>query len=1392
MSEEPIESRKETEITTEDNQITESLNEPIEEDKDNFIKKEDIKTEEFNKEDIKDIKNEKEEIKKDNKKEIEIEKEEISTSKKPEKNSSQLINEIPPSNSNNLYLNNDFIPEQEYDILLDDNGNPNLNENSIFVIDNNSELNIKIMNNIKISNELNLVSNCYKEFPSLNFEEELKPFIKVEKKNIDITNSIDDEIELPLKKINDYRIEPEKVNIMIYFRIQFLKSGIYTFYLLYREKDTRKLKLTNPFKILVNPVINLGINEKTNEQIKISTNKIQLQSVLTKNLGKLNNFENYFHEANLLKYNFIHFTSIQELSSSDNLFSLKNHNEISNSYFDKKNLTQIQKVNLFKEQMENLRKKYHIGSCIDIILNQTSIESTFIYEHPECGVTLDNYPWLTAAYELDKLLVNYSNLFYEKKVGCQCAPYINNENDLDDAIEEIKKKIWRENLEEYFLIEIEDCITKFQEFYQNLDKDQAYAMKRSYLFNELENNFGIRVNSKGRLILNEDNLYDLISHSCNNFGEKKFGVKIETEFVAMLILETTRDKKTNTYINEFNFLKEVKKYINKINEEWTLRTKEMLQIAILNVKEFIRYEFIQLRRTGVRRKLIDNYFHVIDPNDKKKIFLCNGFIMQSEDEKNPFPDITKYGTYYLFKRKVVVWNDSLKLNYGYSIEKSPKFLLDYMTNYLTDMAKIFDGFYIDNIISIPNHALKYLLNIAREINPNLVLITELPENNLEKEVSYVNNLGINLFAKEMIWCTTPKEISNNISEYGHGREKIKTKFNKEKFRNKNNENNSKFRDLKCQKPNSILFDLSLDNQSYFEQYNNLSMNLSMMACIGLLDCAVGSTRGYDQLFPFQPSVVKENRNYIYDNHFEDLINEIKKNMQSKEQTKEIFFEFHPRNSENPNTKHVKLALSSHNWRPDINLTRINDNLFTVRLKLPKGKYHYKYVLDGNIWTYDASQPMEFDIKKQINNVLDLCDDTKLIVNDIKLLRRDINTIREKLKDVKSEVYVHTDQDLISIIRMVCDGKKVRMSLEESGAVGIYDTGEKNYGEDNNSEISSSIRENGSRKNNNLTNNFGSNNNLNINQQFGGFNFGNNNFNRFITSPQSNQFNQQMNNNQFNQQMNNQFNQQMNNNQFNQPMNNNQFNLPMNNNQFNQQMNNQFNQPMNNNQFNQPMNNNQFNQQMNNNQFNQQMNNNQFNQPMNNNQFNQQMNNNQNLNNPYMNNYNQMNPSLNSRTSSSKNVSQSNNPHNPINLLSNFQNQVPNPYIKNQNKNKKNYYNEYVEQIIYEGYAVICRPGYDKDHGESINSRIVLPGEISDFICGCYMNVEDFELNNFLSDSVLTGARGNVYYSKDSNFLSSISSVSFENGNTIIDFHSILPNTVILLKLSSRTEIDNFN
>ena len=856
-----------------------------------------------------------------------------------------------------------FIPNQTYDILLDDNGFPKIKKGEIYSVDIDTQINFKINNYANVSTEINIISNVYNDFPNVFFMNELNDYIR-ENPTISLLNNNNIK-ELPLDKIKKYRISPNQISNLINFKINLKRNGIFTFMIFYRAKDNRKYQLAKPFYILVNPIIDLGREEKTNGIIRISLNKIQLQSILSKNLGKLSNFENFYKELSLLKYNFIHLTSIQDLSSSENLYCLKNQNEISDSFFDEKEkLSNEEKIKKFKENMELLKTKYHIGSIVDIILNQTSIESNWIYDHPECCYTLDNCPWLTAAYELDKLLVNYSNLFFEKKVGCESAPYLNNINDLNEAIDEMRKRILRENFEEYFLIPIEEYISKFKEFYLNFEKTQTLD-ERNILFQELEDKFNISVNSSGKLILNEATIYDLISSYCSNYGESRFGIKINIELVSLLLLENYRDKKTNSYPNEFTFLKEVKKFINKINQDWTIKVSEMIKIALLNVKEFIRYEFLELKRTGIRRKLIDNYFHVIDPNDKKKIFLCNGFIMQSEDPKDNFPDYTKEGTWYLFKRKVIIWNDSLKLNYGENIEKTPKYLLEHMKKYISDMSKIFNGLFIDNLITLPKFIVKYFINEARKVNENLFIISQLPENNNNLESEYINECGINLFSKEMLWCTNPSEILECI-----------TSFTKKKY-NQNENVNNQLNILYPENPPSLLYDLSLDNQSFYEQYNNLSLNLSIMASIGLLNCAIGTSKGFDQLFPYQPSIVKESRIYNIDKKFENLLLEIKKRLQQEGQTKEIFFEFHPRNSENPNTKTVKLALSSHGWKPDIPLTKINDNLFTVRLRLPPGKYHYRYVLDGNIWTYDSSQPMEFDANKKIINVVDLCIDTKI-------------------------------------------------------------------------------------------------------------------------------------------------------------------------------------------------------------------------------------------------------------------------------------------------------------------------------------------------------------------------------------------------------------------------------
>ena len=100
-------------------------------------------------------------------------------------------------------------------------------------------------------------------------------------------------------------------------------------------------------------------------------------------------------------------------------------------------------------------------------MTQASTESEWILEHTECAYNLENTPWLNVAYKLDKILVNYSNMFYNKKVSSSCAPFINNSKDLEEAMEEIQNLVNKNNLEEYFLIPINEYMDKFKVFYND-------------------------------------------------------------------------------------------------------------------------------------------------------------------------------------------------------------------------------------------------------------------------------------------------------------------------------------------------------------------------------------------------------------------------------------------------------------------------------------------------------------------------------------------------------------------------------------------------------------------------------------------------------------------------------------------------------------------------------------------------------------------------------------------------------------------------------------------------------------------------------------------------------------------------------------------------------------
>jgi hypothetical protein len=411
--------------------------------------------------------------------------------------------------------------------------------------------------------------------------------------------------------------------------------------------------------------------------------------------------------------------------------------------------------------------------------------------------------------------------------------------------------------------------------------------------------------------------------------------------------------------------------------------------------------------------------------------------MQSEDSSNYYPDITSYGTWYYFKRKVIIWKDTIKINYGENISKTPEYLIKYMTKYITYLSNIFDGLYIESLANLPIFILKYFIYKARQINPNIIFMTQLPtieedineeypkNNDIQKyfEKKFTEELGINLFVHEIIWDCSNDEIVKNILSNENSNSNITEGKLISKF-NSNLYSMSKTRDdkiffgcykyLKYHNPFCILYDLTQDNQSYYERYNILAIQSAMMGSIGILDCAIGSTRGFDQLFLYQVSSQKEKRLYFFENKkIKKLIKKVinlRNNTQIK-QYEEVIFELHISNlvlnetnfsnkNINPNIdaskiNDVKLALSYHGWKPDISMEKINKYLFKAKVKLPIGKHYYKYVIDDNLWICDSSKPMEYDENNNINNILDLNNLNTIKVNDITLLRCYLNSIREK-------------------------------------------------------------------------------------------------------------------------------------------------------------------------------------------------------------------------------------------------------------------------------------------------------------------------------------------------------------------------------------------------------------
>ena len=450
----------------------------------------------------------------------------------------------------------------------------------------------------------------------------------------------------------------------------------------------------------MDPTLKIGTNET------LPLDCIQCQTVLSKNLGSLSTWQDKFQVAKECGYNMLHFTPVHVIGASNSAYSLSDQHNLDPKY--QGTWGQVQDL------VVKMKEDWKMLSICDIVLNHTANESQWILDHPECSYNCSSSPHLRPAFLLDRMLFQITLDIAEGKLEPDIPKGVLDAPHHFDTLETLifQKYLPPLKLHEFFMIDVD--IEKWK----------------------IDN---------GEVPENDDQ--DL-----------------------KIILDPER-KRLGSSVNRSASLEELK----KLNQDAYDKCQEDLKSAIANVLNGAKYERLddkgpKIQICNADNPIICEYFtctiedhDLIDleakmyDDDFSKFFMVhNGWVMGMD----PSVDFASPESKVYFRRELVAWGDSVKLNYGTCPQDNP-FLWQYMKEYVEQVAKIFHGVRLDNCHSTPILVAEYLLDAARKINPDLYVIAELFTGSEETDNKYLNRLGINSLIREGLRAWNRYSILND-------------------------------------------------------------------------------------------------------------------------------------------------------------------------------------------------------------------------------------------------------------------------------------------------------------------------------------------------------------------------------------------------------------------------------------------------------------------------------------------------------------------------------------------------------------------------------------------------------------------------------------------------------
>ncbi|PVU96658.1 hypothetical protein BB561_001053 [Smittium simulii] len=637
---------------------------------------------------------------------------------------------------------------------------------------------------------------------------------------------------------------------------------------------------TKTYHFQVNPALKVN-------QSYLNLDAIVLKSINPRLMGSLNNWETHIKNSSILGYNMIHFIPIQERGSSNSPYSIYDQLRISKSIFQGMNpepKTDEERERIFSNLLIKMEKTYNIIGVIDVVWNHTANNTKWLESHPEAGFNLINSPHLRAAAEIDQKLAqiakNISKYgFNDNKVA--------NEQDVDRLVSIIKDEIIIKNkLWEYYTVDIPTVLDQVKNLI--LKKDIIANPNNYEISKSLQKEFSWMISETdildkaSTLIKNTRTNVDNVDNVYNRFDRQPDPIFCYNIVIAVL--------GNLPQLDEANQV--LKKVLDLLNLKYYKEYDDDVNAILTNIKNTIMFERFTKTNWKFEKPisptfpLVDPYFTTV-PRTKKNssfkndelILANNGWIWGGDPLKNFAESQSKS---YL-RREVIVWGDCVKLNYGKRPADNP-WLWKYMRAYTTKMAKLFHGFRIDNCHSTPFELAEYLLDEARLIRPNLYVTAELFTGDEAKDEIFVSRLGINSLIRESINSYNIDDLSRHVHRNGGihvGSLDIDLLRTDDTFTDKSVEllnTPCSVAPLRYTLPHSIFFDNTHDNETP-AQARTAEDALSNAAAVSIACCSIGSSQGYDELYPELINLVHEQRKYkLLDNPLNVGIGEAKRQL----------------------------------------------------------------------------------------------------------------------------------------------------------------------------------------------------------------------------------------------------------------------------------------------------------------------------------------------------------------------------------------------------------------------------------------------------------------------------------------------------------------------------------